>query len=960
MIQIKYVKEMRGHKVGDVVNISRDGGDSAVAAGVAEYVKEVKAIPIVAIIPERIKSFNFTPILDVDGKNPNHKGWQNKEFRFDNAGLLKHLESGKNYGIRGGGTSPVIIDGKSHFLIVVDFDTKEFQDKVLSLFPETFTTTSGSPKNCFHLWFASDSDVSFKIHGEGADGKLITLADVIGEGGQIIGPGSKHKSGSVYHIVKDIPLVFIPYSEIEAILKPYDKKPKKEKTFKKEFLKEVSNDVTDKILGAISMKQVLEELNIDTSKNPTNCPFHTSERGKCMGWNEETAHCFNCKDSWNKYSFIREGKKLTSKETFDWFAEKAGMLTELKSSRKKFAKKKEISSLIPKAGEDVNDEKFNLIKPEIGIPQKDMLISEFADKITKVLALNKAMFYRNDLKEPVEIIKFTKKKLSEEEPKDEESNNKESVTEGFSRIKPNRFITLIEEYLTPGIYLPALENGKVIVNEDGSPVFEFSKKSINSDLANTTLQSSAMQKGLPIIEKIFTAPFPVIYQGELTTPTQGYDPRFNSWLVNDSPQLTNPPMSVKEARTLLTDIYKEFCFQTKQDFTNAIAGLITPFLRCLYKNPTARAPIFFYMANRERAGKDYCAGITGITLEGYASEEPPISNSENSKTNNTEELRKKILAGFISGRIRFHFSNNKGYINNAVFESVTTAQKYSDRILGRNENLSFDNFLEFSLSGNVGVSFTPDLANRCRFIRLFLAEEDANARKFVHSDLHGWLKSNRGLIISAIHSLVRNWVNGGMKPGTVSFASYPEWASICGGIMEAAGFDSPCIPDEETLSLSGDVETADMKELFELCYKEQPDIYITQKEIKEIILKRGTHLFPHLDFDKKSDVVKFGIRLKKFIGRYLSDICLKVDDIRNRGARQRFLFTKQRKVDKNLNLFGYVGELGDVISSHFSDEGKIYDIVESRGKHTQHRQHSQTDKANPFSLDTDKLDEALK
>jgi len=42
----------------------------------------------------------------------------------------------------------------------------------------------------------------------------------------------------------------------------------------------------------------------------------------------------------------------------------------------------------------------------------------------------------------------------------------------------------------------------------------------------------------------------------------------------------------------------------------------------------------------------------------------------------------------MSGRKRLHFSNNKGYINNAVFEGVITSETYSDRVLGKTRYLT--------------------------------------------------------------------------------------------------------------------------------------------------------------------------------------------------------------------------------------------------------------------------------
>jgi len=279
-------------------------------------------------IPEQLHGFNFVLIDDVDGKRPIEMGWTKKEHRIKDPIIIKRLEKGENYGVRCGGTSPIVVDGQSYFLIVVDFDDEKIQTETLPKLPETFTTRSGG-KGLYHLYFASDDDKSYSIKNENLD----TLADVIGEGKQVIGPGSIHKkTGNKYEVVKDIPFAFIHYSELKAVLMPYDKSPKKEKHIAKAYV--VQDDISSKILSAISMETVLNELGIDSSKNPTRCPFHSSKGGKCFSWNGEVAHCFHCEGSWNKYSLIREAKKLTDKQTFEWFAKKTGMVDELDESRK--------------------------------------------------------------------------------------------------------------------------------------------------------------------------------------------------------------------------------------------------------------------------------------------------------------------------------------------------------------------------------------------------------------------------------------------------------------------------------------------------------------------------------------------------------------------------------------------------------------------------------------------------
>ncbi len=518
-------------------------------------------------------------------------------------------------------------------------------------------------------------------------------------------------------------------------------------------------------------------------------------------------------------------------------------------------------------------------KEEVDLPGEGKLISIFAKEVSNEIKDKNTLFFRSSSRQIVEIGKIKCNKTEED------------IYTGFMEVKPNRFITFVEKYFIPGY----------TSWNDTKKRYEFSSKSMSCQLSTTLLASEILQQNLPQIDRIFTIPIPIKYEGKLTFPKKGYDERFNSWLPYNAPEITDTEMSLEEAKKLLAEIYKEFCFQNRQDYVNSIASLLTPFLRGLFPSFNTRTPVFFFLANRERAGKDYLAGIGGIIYEGHSTEESPISNSENARSNNTEELRKKILAAMINGRKRLHFANNKGYINNAVFEAVTTAERYSDRLLGKNDILTFDNEIDFSLSGNVGVGFTPDFANRSRFIRLHLDIEDANSRAFDNPNLHKWLKDNRGLVLSALYSLVNNWIKNGEKEGSINFTSFPQWASICGGIMESAGYDNPCISDKETLAFGGDNETKDIKELFELCYNKFSNQWIKKNDIKNILISDDCNLFSYIDFDKKSGQTKFGNQISKFVGRVFSDIRLIVRDPTVRSSRQELKFTKD-KIETNKSL----------------------------------------------------------
>lgn len=490
----------------------------------------------------------------------------------------------------------------------------------------------------------------------------------------------------------------------------------------------------------------------------------------------------------------------------------------------------------------------------------------------------------------------------------------------FRIVNPSMFVTAIERYFSPG-FERWTKQGIIFIN-----------RSINQNIAQIVLASQEQfLKKLPLIERIYKVPIPVIKEGKLCFPTQGYDSDLKSWLPFDAPQIEKG-MVLDEARDIIIGLFEEFCFANEQDKINAIAALLTPFCRGLYNNETARTPIFFYEANRERAGKDYCAGITGIVFEGDANEGPAISSD--GETHN-DEFRKKVLAIFKNGNTRIHSSNNKGFINSTVLEALVTAEFWEDRVLGSNTNLKFKNILEISLSANTGITYTPDLAARCIFINLFFPAEDPNKRQFKNPDLHGVVRENRSKILSALYTFVESWFNNGMKGGSLPFASFPEWARVVGGVMENAGFGNPCVPNSLN-EVGGDKETMNMKKLFELAYAQWPDQWIHVKDILyelEAPDSEFSDLFDYISFNPdiakgKPARVKFGMLMRKFRGRELSGISLDFKEDKTHPTRNQYSFRKRVEnvatmatmatnlnplcIEKNLNRKGVENHSQDI------------------------------------------------
>lgn len=330
-------------------------------------------------IPKELhkKGIRFV-LLEKGGKKPFQKEWQNKEIGYDSGELIAHIGKNGNYGVMGGGSLK---------LIMIDFDDDKVQDLIVPKLPKTFTVKTGSGK--LHKYFFSDRNESFKIFDE----KMETLADVQGEGKQVVGAGSIHPNGNKYTVVDDSPIVFLPYAEIKALLMAYDKKPKEEK--KEEKIKaEVHDDFLDYLQNKVSMKEVLSSFGVDISRNPTACLFHSSEGGHCMGFNNVVAHCFHCDRKWNIFSFVKEAKKCSYKEALDYLANISGLSNELEKSRRRY---------IDQLKENQKDEKRDLQNKFLELIH-DKKISSATELITEYIKENYNLFTsKNDEKSEIWI-----------------------------------------------------------------------------------------------------------------------------------------------------------------------------------------------------------------------------------------------------------------------------------------------------------------------------------------------------------------------------------------------------------------------------------------------------------------------------------------------------------------------------------------------------------------------------
>jgi len=283
------------------------------------------------MIPKQLqdKTINFV-LLKEKEKIPFQTNWQKKKIMYSDVELVEHLNSGGNYGVIGGGKKN---------LIIVDFDSEEVQNKIIDKLPKTFTVKTGS--GLLHKYFFSSDNKSFKIFSKEMD----TFADIQGKGKQVVGAGSTHPNGNKYEIFDDSKIAFIDYSELKALIIVYDEKPKKE--IKEQIPKKYEgNDFLEKVKSSLSLSSVLSDFGIDTSKNPTNCPLHSSKGGKCLGFDDETWHCFHCEERGNIFTAVTKFKGCGFKEALEYLVDKAGLRKEYEEQKKKYSEENKIEKQI--------------------------------------------------------------------------------------------------------------------------------------------------------------------------------------------------------------------------------------------------------------------------------------------------------------------------------------------------------------------------------------------------------------------------------------------------------------------------------------------------------------------------------------------------------------------------------------------------------------------------------------
>jgi hypothetical protein len=278
--------------------------------------------------------------------------------------------------------------------------------------------------------------------------------------------------------------------------------------------------------------------------------------------------------------------------------------------------------------------------------------------------------------------------------------------------------------------------------------------------------------------------FPVFRPDGTLLDTPGYDQATMLAYV-PVPGLKIPPIPespteehLVEAITLIDEAIREFPFQDRASYTNALALLLTPLIR---QAINGHVPLALLDATRPGTGKSLLAEIVALVATGRKAAMMGAPYDDN-------EWRKRISATLADGATIIVIDNVRARLQSAALDLALTSHTVQERILGLSKNGVYPQRATWIATGN-NIQLGGDMPRRCYWIRMD-AHTDKPWRRggFTHN-LEEWVPAHRGELIAALLTLARAWYAAG-RPAPAQplprIGGFQPWVETIGGILAHA------------------------------------------------------------------------------------------------------------------------------------------------------------------------------
>jgi Primase C terminal 2 (PriCT-2) len=286
---------------------------------------------------------------------------------------------------------------------------------------------------------------------------------------------------------------------------------------------------------------------------------------------------------------------------------------------------------------------------------------------------------------------------------------------------------------------------------------------------------------IPPITRVVSAPTFADAKTLLATPGYHaaariyYDPKPGAIV----PPVPAEPTQADLARArdlILGDLLVNFPFVSEADMAHAVALFLLPFVRELIDGPT---PMHLIEAPTMGSGKGLLADA--LLLPALGDVPAPMAEATTD-----EEWRKRITSALLGGPAVIYIDNLNRMLAAGALAAALTAREFSDRILGKSEQIALPVRCVWAATAN-NPTLSTEIARRCIRIRIDPKDDRPWQREgFKHPKLRTWVEGHRGDLIWAALVICRY----GLAHGTAGppLGSYESWSDVLGRILDGAGF----------------------------------------------------------------------------------------------------------------------------------------------------------------------------
>ena len=312
-----------------------------------------------------------------------------------------------------------------------------------------------------------------------------------------------------------------------------------------------------------------------------------------------------------------------------------------------------------------------------------------------------------------------------------------------------------------------------VVNSKQKGICHFPVTEVPAHIAKAVETHRLRHVSIPRLERVVNRPL-VNPDGNFET-RRGYVSDLNTYILAD---FDIEKMSIKKARDVLVEPFKDFPFATDKDRACAFAYLFTLLLR---ERLGVHVPFFHFGAARQGTGK----GLLCRTLF-YITEGREIAHATYYK--DEERLIRSTSSFLLGGAPGILYDNvsDGGMVANPFLEMIATAPVVSLRVLYQTLEREVPVNSVIAFTGN-NLSFDSGLRRRVQHCYLDIEIERPELRNL--PDLKRLVRTGRNSLLSAAFTIIHNWIGDGCPQENINLGSYEIWSNVIASVLDVAGID---------------------------------------------------------------------------------------------------------------------------------------------------------------------------